>query len=84
MGLPGCTAGLWSGLWGEVDSSGMLTRELVGLVLKPLALSCKFQDGGVMLTSRKSPNEPLFFVHHGEIFRDHHDGARVSIAHVKH
>jgi hypothetical protein len=61
----------------DLDASGMPARDFLGIVLEPLGLACKLQDGMVMVTSRKSVDERIDYGHHGELFCDH--GQRVRL-----
>jgi hypothetical protein len=70
---------LVSPLGTDLDAEGMPAREFLGLVLKPLGLACKFQEGKVMVTSEKSLDEPHDYGDHGELFCNHNDGPWVPI-----
>jgi hypothetical protein len=55
----------------DVDAEGRPAREFLGLVLKPLGLVCRLQDGAVWVTSGKSLDEPIYYGDHGEVFCSH-------------
>ena len=61
----------------DLDAKSMPAREFLEIVLKPLGLACKLEDGAVMVTSEKSLAEPIDYGHHGEVVCKH--GERVRI-----
>jgi hypothetical protein len=63
----------------DYDVKDMPAGEFLEQVLKPLGLACKLGDRKVMITSSKSPDEPIDYGHHGEIFCGHNDGPWVTI-----
>jgi hypothetical protein len=92
---PGLGQGLWihvdtggiheagrtlvSPLRNDLDVGGMPARKFLGLVLKPLGLAFKLQEGQVMVTSKESLDEPHDYGDHGELFCDHKEGPWVPI-----
>jgi len=62
---------LRSSITAEIDAKGTSACEFFDLVLKPMGLACKLQDGMVMVTAIESLDEPLFFGDHGEVLCNH-------------
>jgi hypothetical protein len=70
-GLRDAGQSLGSAIQVDIDTDFMQTRDVFDRFLKPMGLGAKLQDGMVMVVSAKSPDEPLFFGHHGEVFCNH-------------
>ena len=64
----------------DFKAKDMPAREFLDRVLKPLALTCKFQDWTVIVTSLKSADEGVWYGDdHGETHCGHPDGEWLRI-----
>jgi hypothetical protein len=62
----------------EIDARGIPAREFLQILLKPLGLACKLDDGAVMVTSGLCLDEPVDYGHHGEVFCNHGERALIT------